>query len=596
MISRVLLRNWRGYEKLSLDLEPGCTFVVADNGVGKSSLVNGVAWALFGDRSGIDGEAAIRAGAAETTAEVDLVLGDTTVTVTRTLSRPGANGQTTGRSRRSLVVRSDRDDVEAADLPARLSESAAVPLEILPQLMFVPEMRLTHEGNLFADVQDHLASLLGIDELRQAARTARDVAAAAGRRIRAKQADIRLDQEAVEAARSRVADIAGQIEHAAAEVAEDAAQREALDMELRHLDEWGKYDEGLEQHRQRLQALAEEARAVGLDPEAEDVAAASQRVGRQSDELGSAVAEAGAEHALVENLVVQLGEAGAVCPVCLQSIDRDVAKHAAETHQARLAEIARRRVEAERRRGEVEVMAERIREIATALSRERPPEPPRVPRPETSKEQLQARKAELDGAMADKIGRAGGLREQLRQAEETIDASDRAGAATAELERLHTVAATASALAEVAGAEADARTERSLGPLSRTLAGWWKDFFLVPSRPRLAGGGTIELGQGETMIPYPSFSGGEKTLASLLTRLLFVASATGLRTMWLDEPLEHLDPANRTRVARLLAQVTQPGNRMRQVVVTTYEEALARSMTHRHEATHLVYVSTDELV
>ena len=76
MITRVLLRNWRGYEKLALDVGPGLTFVIADNGVGKTSLVNGVAWAIFGDASGIDGDAAIRAGTDRTVAEVELVHGD----------------------------------------------------------------------------------------------------------------------------------------------------------------------------------------------------------------------------------------------------------------------------------------------------------------------------------------------------------------------------------------------------------------------------------------------------------------------------------------------------------------------------------------
>ncbi len=71
MITRVLLRNWRGYEKLSLDFGPGLTFVIADNGVGKTSLVNGVAWAIFGEASGVEADAAIRAGTDETSAEVD---------------------------------------------------------------------------------------------------------------------------------------------------------------------------------------------------------------------------------------------------------------------------------------------------------------------------------------------------------------------------------------------------------------------------------------------------------------------------------------------------------------------------------------------
>jgi hypothetical protein len=35
---------------------------------------------------------------------------------------------------------------------------------------------------------------------------------------------------------------------------------------------------------------------------------------------------------------------------------------------------------------------------------------------------------------------------------------------------------------------------------------------------------------------------------------------------------------------------------MHQLVVTTYEEGLARSMVGRHEATDVLYVSTDDLL
>jgi DNA repair exonuclease SbcCD ATPase subunit len=210
---------------------------------------------------------------------------------------------------------------------------------------------------------------------------------------------------------------------------------------------------------------------------------------------------------------------------------------------------------------------------------------------------LLALRTELDDTIAAKNSRKGALGEQLRQAEETIVEAEKARTATDELTRLHATVATASALADLAGTEADARTERSLVPISQALADRWSEHFVAsPARPRLAGGGTIELGQGDVAIPYSSFSGGEKTLASLLTRLLFVTSATGLRSMWLDEPLEHLDPANRTRVARLLAQVTRPGSHLAQVVCTTYEEGLARSMVDRHEATTIAYVSTDDLL
>jgi DNA repair exonuclease SbcCD ATPase subunit len=607
MITRVLLRNWRGYEKLALDFGPGLTFVIADNGVGKTSLVNGVAWAIFGDASGIDGDAAIRAGTDRTVAEVELAVGDTTFTVTRTLERRGSSGpggpggpgsgRSNGRGRQSLTVTMNGSPTDSVDLPRRLSEVATLPPDVLPQLMFVPEMRLTHEGELFADVQDHLAALLGIDDLRRAVRAAADAQRAAERELRAAKEVVRVGAATVEAATAKVGRLHDEIEQLDTELAADAQARSELDAARRRLDEWAVHDDRVARYEARLDELAEQARAIGLTADAEQVAEAAEQLTGESRRVNVDLAAVEAEETLVLGLIDQLDSADAVCPVCLRPVDDDVAAHATEAHRARLAELEARQAETERRRVEVDAAAQQIVALASALVRQRPPTPPEGPRPEHDEAGLLARRAELDAAVAAKNSRKGALGEQLRQAEQTIAEAERARTATAELTRLHAVVATAASLAELAGAEADARTERSLRPISRALANRWAEHFVASAaRPRLAGGGTIELGQGDVTIPYGSFSGGEKTLASLLTRLLFVTSATGLRSMWLDEPLEHLDPANRTRVARLLAQVTRPGSHLGQVVVTTYEEGLARSMVERHEATNVVYVSTDELL
>ena len=39
MIQRLELQNWRAYDRLDLELGPGATFVVASNGIGKTSLI-----------------------------------------------------------------------------------------------------------------------------------------------------------------------------------------------------------------------------------------------------------------------------------------------------------------------------------------------------------------------------------------------------------------------------------------------------------------------------------------------------------------------------------------------------------------------------
>ncbi|HEY8545222.1 MAG TPA: AAA family ATPase [Acidimicrobiales bacterium] len=598
MITRVLLRHWRGYEKLSLDFGPGLTFVIADNGVGKTSLVNGVAWAIFGDDAGVDADAAIRAGTDEASAEVDLVVGDATVSLTRTLRRHAPRG----RSRQTLQVLVDGQEVEggrgAQVLRDLLGEVAGVPLDIVPQLLFVPEMRLTHEGELFADVQEHLAALLGIDDLRRAARTLRTVQADAARDVRALQQAGRVDQAALDRLAVAIDEVRVELERLDAALAAAREERAGLEDVARRQREWAVHDQRQARHEARLAELTGELRSVGIEPEPDELAEAVVRAGTEAHELHADLVAARTEAELVTGLVEQLEGAEATCPLCLQALDEATADHAAEQHRARLAELAERQAATERRRRAVDAAAAKLRSLADELARQRPPEPPEHPRPEEDEADVQARLAELDRHRAELLDRRGALGERLRRAEAALAEARRTAEADAALERAHATVASASALAALTEGEADARTERALEPISRAIAARWAEFFVASaSRPRLAGGGSIELGErGGVSIPYSSFSGGEKTLASLLTRLLFVTAATGLRSMWLDEPLEHLDPANRTRVARLLAQVTQPGSHLRQLVVTTYEEGLARSMVGRHEGTEVVYVSTDALL
>ncbi len=604
MITRVLLRHWRGYEKLSLEFGPGLTFVIADNGVGKTSLVNGVAWAIFGDDSGVDGDAAIRAGTDETSAEVDLVVGDATVSLTRTLRRQAPRG----RSRQTLQVQVDGQEVDGGAQGAKvlrdlLGDVAGVPLDIVPQLLFVPEMRLTHEGELFADVQEHLAALLGIDDLRRAARTLRAVQGDAGRDLRVLQQGAKVDEAALAALTAATDEVRAELAHLDTAVAAEREERAELEGVARLQRDWALHDERQARHDAHLDALADELRSVGIEPEPDEVAAAADRAGAESHDLHADLVAARTEAELVEGMVEQLAGAGAdggeaSCPLCLQSLDGATADHAAEQHRARLAELADRQAATERRRRAVDAAATKLRVLADELARQRPPEPPERPRPEITEADVQARLAELDRRRADVLDRRGALGERLQRAEAALADARRTAEADVALGRAHAVAASSAALAALAEGEADARTERALEPISRAIAARWAEFFVASaSRPRLAGGGSIELGErGGVSIPYTSFSGGEKTLASLLTRLLFVTAATGLRSMWLDEPLEHLDPANRTRVARLLAQVTQPGSHLRQMVVTTYEEGLARSMVGRHDGTEVVYVSTDALL
>jgi DNA repair exonuclease SbcCD ATPase subunit len=82
-------------------------------------------------------------------------------------------------------------------------------------------------------------------------------------------------------------------------------------------------------------------------------------------------------------------------------------------------------------------------------------------------------------------------------------------------------------------------------------------------------------------LPFDSFSTAESMGATIILRLLVAEMATNANFCWFDEPLEHLDPDVRRKVANLLSQVTSGEGPLMQVVVTTYEEPLARQLWTR---------------
>src|SRR5918992_5960196 len=90
MIRRVVLTNWRAYDRLRLDFGEGVTFLVAANGIGKSSVVMAVAWGLLGQGSGVDGSASIRGDADSASVEVQVELPDGRILeITRAVTTKG---------------------------------------------------------------------------------------------------------------------------------------------------------------------------------------------------------------------------------------------------------------------------------------------------------------------------------------------------------------------------------------------------------------------------------------------------------------------------------------------------------------------------
>lgn len=569
MITRVRLTNWKAYDHFDVDLGPGTTFLIARNGIGKSSFVDAASWAL--DPNAKPNRLLMRRLATTTSVTVDLKVGSTDVSITRTLTKGrGATPALDG----SASIDGEEHEVSAAlgwiasawnTDPGFLHRSAF----LSDQLLLDPE-----EPNL----EQHLTRLYGLDRLREAQRSAE--AAADQLQTQAKDAKkatkasadqvIRAEAEAAEL------DAAAAAESAAANDAADVAARAATAVSaaehrvlaIAAYEDWQAKHTALAMDVAGL--LGDLPPGLSLDDvlRAAEQGAQAQIV-RQAEQR-AALAE---RIATVDAALSRLHTAEGDCPICRRPLDGDSRQHAEEAHRTdrerAAAELAALEPGPENVVADIARLRRRLQDLGSEP--DLPAEPEQTldalrAEAEAATERAAAARDSADLARAAAL-RARGELSDLRATEDAPDPVDlytRAGLLTA-------------------GSRALDRTinevlTRQLGPLSDEVSRRWEALF--PDRPGLQltrRGGVLRTydDDGEPL-PFAAFSSGEKVIAKILMRLSTIRT-TDIPFIWIDEPLEHLDPTSREYVAHTLALLTADDGTA-QIVVTTYEDELARRL------------------
>lgn len=498
----------------------------------------------------------------------------------------------TARPRESIIAEAEGDQLQPEAVSNSLARMAGLPGPVLNRLWFVPEMRLVEEANLFDDISNHLRHLLGIDSLEAVADRTKKISITTAKRAgQLKQAD-RLNQSQRSAAEQQSDALETELNAIDAMLELLRINRGTLATELVPAVAWEQYGSERSRFLQSQKELADQAEELGVEP---DIRAAVEELQDSSSTLGRSITTIDAEQEMIRSVQDQLAGADASCPVCLQPLSPDQANRASEAHNHRIDALAVQKEELEARLRDVTERSRQITSLARAMSELRHPVPPAVQtgRPRAT---IQTDADALDVQIEQTNRRRGEAAVELRHVQDTLATDMKSAHAETQITAMYATETVAKVLSEATRSTAADRVERALIPLTDAISEQWQTFFPGRGTPALSGQGRMVLRQGESQINYSQFSGGEKVLASLITRLLFVASSTGLRSIWLDEPLEHLDPVNRVKAARLLVEATRPGRRIKQIVVTTYEEGLARALASRHEHVRLRYVSTSELL
>ena len=588
MIRRLGLRNWRCYEDLDLELRPGTTFVVAPNGVGKTSLGYGLAWGVFGERSSVNPKDCIRAGAenAEVFVEFDLA-DERPLRIHRTVRRRGAP---------EVVYEMDGTRVPEGPAVAEMERALGIELGVAGRL----SMMLG--GGHFAardalNIESHLHHAFGVAHLLTAATDAEAIAKEAekARASLRSTTKARMDNRA-----SMESEIAGlEIEIAelrrrgaelerAREVA--AGQRSLVERHLALAGERERHE------RQRAELIGVMERLLGRPVSVEsnesigsELRSELEASERAMDESGEGVVRARSVVGAAEHALRLLAGEEAICPTCMRPLadhERASAMAAHNTHQSD-AEAEAVRLEEARRTEEI-----RSQTISRLLARLETLPLPRVDTDEDGEiPTLPAADAAYRQARADldeHNQRLGGVESRVALLKAEIASDDEVREAARNLRIAYGREAAALAGKRVLREAADHAIESCIQPIAEEVRVRWKHLFTHNGLIFKPDGSITRFRDGAEL-GWDTLSGGERTWARIVTHLIVMGTTTSLPFAWFDEPLEHLDPQLRHAVAATLATATRGGS-PRQLLVTTYEDSIARQLADDTDGAEIVTI------
>ena len=582
MIRRLHVQGWRAFEDLSLDLDDGLTFVVAENGVGKTSLVQAAAWGMFGELSRVDAKAARRAGESVASVTLEVELGDGRVSTVRRAHD--------GKSE-SFEAWVDGSHVDEDTLAKTLAESFGASREFLSRTTILPSDNVADERVGSFALHAHLCHVFGVDQLIAAADRLDDLHRAAEAAAKKHRQESRRVSRDLVALRTELADVEQSADQATAEWESAKANVAAAESSLRE----AQAAEAARARAATARAAFDELRVaaqqlLGARKLATDVSALAERLEAEEraatddlDERRRSLANIEGRLEALRAAAAELQAASAECPVCRRPLTDEDMDHASRQHAQDISALLAQAQDARQAADAAAARAIAVRDLTRRVAKTPQIEPlPAIHDLDAVSADVESSRERFEQAsdnLAAVRARRSALATQI--SDEEAFARDTEAAYLA-----HRREATTNIAARVTRAVANRILTERIEPLAVELAHRWKRVFTARGALQLLPNGSLVLRRGIHDIPFDQFSSGEKVVALLAVRVLVLSASTRASFLWLDEPLEHLDPKNR-RLAASLMNIA--GAHVRQVLVTTYEERLARRLS-ANGAAHLRYV------
>lgn len=563
MIRHLNLQGWRAFESLHVDFSEGTTFVVAPNAIGKTSLLLGLSWAVFGEHSNIDPKEHIRLGHERAEVAATIIANQTEIVVRRAITDQG---------RHTSEYAIDGQQVEQNIGETALADLFGAPPGIAAKLAVIRSA-----GSDPLEIEDHLFHAFGVSALQDAAEVAERLHKEATKVRKALRTETRQtvgNREQLQVDADRIRD---EVE-ARNERRKSLTERiRALSAAQRVVEEWHDHQHAVERHEEQVRSFLQVNKTStgdldSLEDEIEDrIARLRDEQSRAETTLDAANAQRLAAMSAVELLEGQHPE----CPTCTRPFDGDEYEQALDAQRRSAAAAAALADTAHRDLDEIRASLEHASTIRAEIQRlSIPPVPPSVPMPDADPPVL-LQEAEEELRQHDEG--TGTLTRELKEIADAL-ADDEAVRRAQDRE---TSAWRREAMTQVTATSLRAAAHRianeQIVPLSDQVRWRWKALF-GDDGLQLRADGTIVRLVGDRELSWEQLSGGERIWARLVAGLLVLKSSTKLPFAWIDEPLEHLDPRARRVVAADLASLPTAGG-PGQLIVTTYEHAIARQIS-----------------
>lgn len=582
MIRRLELAGWRAYDALDLELPNGTVFIVARNGIGKTSLIDGACYALFGDLSPIDPVSARRRGHTRSRVAVEIVLPDTT-----TLRAARA----TDGKRTNAEFTHDGAAIDEDRYRQLLSGACSTTIDSLARLTFLPAGSLTDYRAEALQIRKHLAQLFGVESLSIGAAAVDDLARSTASQLRKANTGRRADKNELDELHNEVSTGPARLADAQATVDAIAAQVASARELARVRHQWETHAELATRHGEAATAIGSRVGLPGTDritlgaaiaKSIEELDDNAQTVRRN---LGRAE---GRREALTESLAA-LESGAADCPICRRPLDEHTVADAASSHRSELADL-----DAAITDNNVELAGlEERRMLLLQAKRDLDALTDPGPRPPAPESDESPSLPALEQSLATAQQNLGEVRAHISAAEQRIDTLNRDDERHRQVVALHRRAALIDATRNAIDETITTIMDQRIEPLASEMAARWKRVF-GGSRPslQLTSAGEVVLERNGEAIAFSEMSAGERAVAVLTTRLLALSAATPHAFMWLDEPFEQLDPVNRRIVALMVADAGRGA--LSQIVAMTFEEEIARRLSATHDDVSLLHVTAGE--